>query len=116
MKGKVDILDLINIEVYPGMPTQADPAPIRVEVTALDKTKNVIFDTDALRVMNERITDRARQIDIRDPKLMKYVEEFIGRFVSELGRHDLVVLEDAPDSPDDPYATVRKQYERFSRN
>lgn len=114
MQGKIDILDLINIEVYSGMPTQADPAPIRVEITALDKTKNVIIDTDALRVMNERITERAKTMDIRDPKLKKYVEEFVGRLVSELGRHDLAVLEEAPDSPDDPYVKLRKQYDRFN--
>ncbi len=66
--------------------------------------------------MNQRITEKARAMDIRDPKLMRYIEEFVGRLISELGRHDLVILEDAPDSPDDPYAKVRKQYERFSRS
>lgn len=115
MKGRVDILDLVDIKVFPGMPTQADPAPIRVEVTAIDRTKNVIFDTDALRVMNQRITERARELDIRDSRLMRYVEEFVGRLISELGRHDLVVLEDAKESPDDPYVEARKKYERFSR-
>lgn len=110
--NQVDILDLVKIDVHKTMPTPNDPAPIRVSIEALDKNKNVVFDADALRVFNRRISEEVikRELDIKDPVTFRYIEELVGRMLSELYKNGLVALDDVSDAPEDPYKDVRNQY------
>jgi hypothetical protein len=41
-----------------------------------------------------------------------YVEEFAARVATELYRSGLIEFEEISDSPEDPYAHLRKQYSR----
>jgi hypothetical protein len=105
----VDILELVRIYVYPGEPTREDPMPYRVEIQSIDPKKKVVFDEKALSVLNHRLTERAQEFDDgRDPRVVDYIKEFVGRMLSELSRNGLVVLDDISDEPEDPYAAVRK--------
>ena len=109
----VDILDLVNINVARGQPTPIDPVPIRVFVEPVDRTKNVVFDESALKVLNNKMSEfvLSRQLDIRDDNTFKYIEEFVGRMVTELYKNGLMALEDVGDEPDDPYQDVRNMYD-----
>jgi len=108
----VDILDLVEVKVFKGMPTMADPAPVRVMVEAKDRGKNVVFDPDALKTLNEKISEIVigRRLDIKDPNTFKYIEEYVARMVSSLYKNGLLILEDVPEASEDPYADLRKQY------
>jgi hypothetical protein len=102
----IDVLELIRIHVFriPNTPR------FEVEIESIDKNKNVVFDEDALRIMNQKITERAAQFEARDPRAKTYIEEFIARLTSELHRNGLMELEEISDEPSDPYADLRKQY------
>jgi hypothetical protein len=100
---KVDILDRIKLRVV-----EVAPGHFGVAVEALEKNKNVIFDTDALKILNEQVTHRARSMNSRDPNTRGFIEEFVGRMISEMYRVGLVELEDIKDAPDDPYRDLRK--------
>lgn len=106
--NKVDILDLVRIHVFrlPNTPS------FEVEIEPLDKNKNVIFDEDALRVMNEKVSEKAAQFEARDPRAKDYIQEFVGRMTSELYRNGLVSLEVVTDEPDDPYVDMRNKFKR----
>lgn len=105
----VDILELVTIHVYRGDPTHDDPMPYRVMIESLDKGKKVVFDEKALQTMNYHLTEKAQQFqDGRDPRVKDYIQEFVGRMVSELAKNGLVVLEDVGDEKEDPYANLRK--------
>ena len=108
----VDILDLINIRILQGTPT-IHGAPLYVQIEPIDRCKNIVFDTDALETLNNRVTEvvRDRQLSVRDPNSFKYVEEFVGRMVSELYRNGLVEIEEAKEGSDDPYEAVRHKYD-----
>lgn len=106
----VDILELIRIHVFRGEPSRKDPLPYMVEIEPLDKTKKIVFDEKALEVLNRKLTEKAQTFeDGRDPRIKDYIQEFVGRMVSELARNGLVGLEDIGDAPEDPYAHIRKQ-------
>lgn len=112
----VDILDLTRIHIYLGQPTREDPLPYKVFIEAVDQTKKVVFDEDALKILNQKITDRVQQFDDgRDPRVVDYVKEFVGRMLTELYRNGLVELEDIPEGSDDPYAEVKKQLKHLTR-
>lgn len=110
--SNVDFAERVKIRIFQGAPSQGDPYPFRVEVNSIDETKHVVFDTSALKKMNEILTEKAAQFNPSDPKLRDYLKEFVGRMVTELYRNDLVVLEDLPDQPDDPYEKIRKNFTR----
>ena len=107
----VDILDLVRIHIFRGQPTKGDPLPYRIEIQSIDESKRVIFDESALKVLNHRLTENVQKFDDgRDPRVRDYIEEFVGRMLTELYRNGLVELEEIPDSPDDPYADVRNRH------
>jgi hypothetical protein len=108
----VDILDLVKINVLKGVPTKADPAPIRVQIEPVDSEYNVVFDEEALNVLNNKIAEFVidKQMSIGDEKTFSYIEEFVARMVSELHRNGLVELQEVGDTPDDPYKDLRNKY------
>lgn len=104
----VEVTDLVRIHVLEGMSTPQDRLPYQVIVEPIDDTQRVVFDDGALKVLNDRITDKVQQFENgRDPRVIKYIEEFVARMISELYRNGLMILEDLPESPEDPYAAVR---------
>jgi len=110
--NQVDILDLVRIHVF----RIPNTARFEVQVEAVDKTKNVVFDEDALKVLNQKVTERAAQFEARDPRAIGYIEEFVGRLTSELYRNGLVELATVSDEDQDPYADLRKEYNDSRRN
>lgn len=106
--NKVDILDLVHIHVF----RIPNTARFEVQIEAIEKNKNVIFDEDALKIMNQKITEKAAQFEARDPRAKDYIQEFVGRMTSELYRNGLVALDIVTDEPDDPYADIRKKYSK----
>jgi hypothetical protein len=104
----VDILDQVTIHVF-RMP---NTARFEVQIEPVDKNKNVVFDEDALRVMNEKITEKAAQFEARDPRAKDYIEEFIARLTSELYRNGLVELQEV-EEPKDPYQEIKDKYKRM---
>lgn len=110
--NNVDFLDRVRIHVFPGKPHPGDLYPFRVEVQSLDESKRVIFDEAALKKMNQILTEKASQFHPNDPRVRGYLEEFVGRLITELYRNGLCDLEDLPDQPDDPYEKLRKTFAR----
>jgi len=108
----VDILDLVKINVFKGTPTPIDPNPIRISIDPIDRNKNLVFDDGALNVLNRKMAEFVieRGLSIKEETTFRYVEEFVGRMLSELHKNGLVLLEEAPDAPEDPYKDVRSQY------
>ena len=108
----VEFLDLVRIHVYRAPPEKNDKFPLRIEFEPLDKTKKIVFDETELKKMNEILTEKAQQFHPSDPRLKMYIEEFAARVVTELYRSGLVELIENGDSPENPYAHLRKQYSR----
>jgi len=110
----VDFLDLVKITVtrFP------NSGQFKVFVEAIEKNKKVIFDEDALRTMNNKITEvcKEKKLSALDPNTVGYIKEFIEKLVSELARHGLIELVEYEDQPDDPYAKIRQQYEKYGIN
>lgn len=103
----VDILELVKIDVY--RPNIYKPGEIAVKLIPFDKSKQVVVDPDELRQLEEKITEKCQQFDdARDPRVGKYIEEFVGRICSDWHRMGLLLLEDIPDAPEDPYAEAKK--------
>jgi hypothetical protein len=101
----------VRIHVYKDAPSREDPVPYRIFVEAIEKGKRVVFDSDALRVFNHRLTENAQRFDDgRDPRVKTYLEEFASKMISELARNGLIIIEDLPDASDDPYAAVRNMH------
>jgi len=107
---QVDFLDLVSVVVLRGQGSPIDPCPVLIQFEPLDETKNVVFDPDALRIMNQQVSDRIGSMKLKwsDPNARQYLEEFVGRLVAELYKNGLVALDDAKEGPDDPYQHVRK--------
>lgn len=110
----VDILDLITITVY--NPNLLNPREIQVDLKAIEEGKHVVVDEDSLVKLNEILTEKCKEFkNIKDPKIRKYIEEFVGRMCSEWHRHGLLIIEDIPEAPEDPYEKIRKQGEEDAR-
>jgi len=95
---KVDILDLINIEI-----SVDAMGHLHVDFVSLDMAKQVIIDTQAMEVLNKTLTEKVVGKSPKDPNVIGYVKEFVGKMVSELYRNGLILLEDIPEAHDDPY-------------
>jgi hypothetical protein len=108
----IEFLDLVNIVVTRGIPTAIDPCPVIVSFDPIDKEKNIVFDEDALKTMNNKITERMIKmgLNVRDPNVFEYIKEFAGRLAAELYRNGLIEFEDVKDAPEDPYAKVRNKH------
>lgn len=110
--ANVDILDLVVINVFKGTPTLQDPSPFVVTVDPLDQTKKVVFDPSALKVLNDKLTEKIAGSDAKDLNTVGFIKEFAGKMISGLYKNGLVIIEDIPDAVDDPYAEAKKQFRR----
>lgn len=111
MKSKIDILDLVNVTVVRLPPKgPQDLAPMSIEIIPHEENKMVIIDEKAMEVLNSKLTERSAQLqlDPRNPQTFSYLQEFVGRMISELYRNGLLELENVPDAVSDQYAKVRK--------
>lgn len=106
----VDLLDLITVNIFRGQATVGDPNPYVISVVPLDQTKRVVFDADALKALNNKLTEKIHGKNPSDPNTISYMKEFASRMISELYRNGLVLLEDIPDAKDDPYEQARKMF------
>lgn len=105
----VDILELITINVF--RPNIYKAGDIHVELEALEKGKVVVVDEDELLKLNEALTNKCQEFnDAREPKVAKYIEEFVARMCSDWHRMGLLIIEDAPDTPDDPYKKAKEMH------
>jgi hypothetical protein len=101
----VDILDLIKINV-----NQLFNGEVTVDLECLEQGKQVVLDEDALKYLNNVLTEKAKNMSISNPNTLQYIKEFVGRMLSELSRNGLVVLEEISDTPQDPYRTAKNLY------
>lgn len=108
----VDILDLVVVNIFKGKASLHDPNPIVVSVDPIDPAKRVVFDPDALKVLNDKLTEKIRGSDSTNPNTIQYVKEFAGKMISALYKNGLVIIEDMPEAADDPYAAARKMHKR----
>lgn len=102
----VSILDLVNIHVL----RIPNTAMFEINIESLDKDKQFVIDPDALRILNQKLTEKVSVLEVNDPKARYYMEEFTAKMISELHKNGLAMLEDIPDAPKDPYAEVKKQH------
>lgn len=111
MKGKVDILDLVEITITT-LPPQGpqNMCPVAVDIIPYDKTKMLFIDESEMTTFNHIISERAKQLELdpRNPQATSYLKEFTARWLSEMYRNGLAELDNVPEGHDDPYAKVRK--------
>jgi hypothetical protein len=108
----VDLSDLVVVNVYKGTPTLQDPNPFVVAIDPIDSTKKVVFDSSALKTLNNRLTEKLAGADSTNPNTIQYIKEFVTKMASEFYKNGLLVLEDIPDSPDDPYQEAKKMFRK----
>jgi hypothetical protein len=106
----VDIIDLVTINIYRGPSVPGDVNPLTVDISPIDPTKRLIWDTDAIKTLNTKLTEKIAGTELNHPNTVQYITQFAGSMLSELYRNGLVLFEDLPDSPDDPYAEAKRQY------
>lgn len=108
---KVDIMknvqfsDLVRIEVF-----EITPRNFSVNFDCIDKYKKVVFDEGSLKVFNNKLTEKCRQMVSSDPKTRIYISEFAARLSDELYRNGLCEIVDVGEAKEDFYADLRKQY------
>lgn len=108
----VDIIDLVVINIYRGPSIPGDPNPLTVDIAPIDPTKRLIWDTDSLKTLNRKLTEKLAGTELTNPNTIQYVKQFTGTMLSELYRNGLVLFEDLPESPDDPYAEAKRQFRK----
>ena len=103
----VEINELINIDVF--NPNIYSAGQLEISITAVEKGKRVIIDTGATQKLAHILKERANSKfeSARDPKMKKDMEEFIARMCIEWHKHGLLVIEDVPDAPSDPYEEAK---------
>lgn len=110
--ANVDVSDLIVVNVFKGQPNPLDPNPFVVTVDSIDSTKKVQFDSSALTVLNNRLTEKVRGSDSTNPNTVQYIKEFVTKMASEFYKNGLLEIVDVPDAPEDPYAEAKKMFKR----
>ena len=110
----MDIMKHVNISEMVTVTATRMPrtAEFKVSIIPLDPRLNLVFDESALRTMEEKISQKAAQFAARDPRAQKYIEEFVSRMLPELQRTGLLEIEEASESPEDPYKSIREQHKR----
>lgn len=98
----VELSDLGNIEVavFP-------QGHITINFVPLDKTKKLVFDTSALKTLNEKATDLARGKDASDPKVKQFIAEYVHRMIIALHKNGLCELVPITEGPEDWYSGNR---------
>jgi hypothetical protein len=100
---QVDIMDLITIEA-----TVDRYGHLFIDFVSLDQTKRVVMDESVSRKIEDFVTSKTLGKSKGDTKILDYVKEYAGKMASESYKNGLLVLEDIPDEPEDPYAKHRK--------
>lgn len=109
----VDIAELVKVHVY--RPNVYKPGILNVSLEPLEEGKRVIIDEDAKKTLDRVLTEKCQEFeDARDPKVAKYIEEFVSRMIIEWHRNGLMIIEDIPDAPDDPYAAARNKFKHLN--
>lgn len=111
----VEINELIQIDVF--NPVVWSPGQIEVSLQAVEKGKRVVVDPDAMEtlgvVLKERANDKFESA--RDPKMKKDMEEFVARMCIEWHKNGMLIIEEIPDAPSDPYEEAKKAVEKLVR-
>ena len=110
--NNVDILDLVVVNVFKGQPSREDPFPLIISIDPLEQNKRFVIDTSAQEVLNNKLTEKLKDADPRNPNTISYAKEFIGKMITELHRSGLCLIEDIPEAKDDPYSEVRKLFKK----
>ncbi len=101
----VDILDQVKVIV-----TQPMPGHFAIDFEPHDRTKQVIIDSKAKMVMDQKISEKTVGRPAKDPNTLEYIKEFAGKLLSELFRVQLAALETIPDAPKDPYQDIKSKF------
>jgi len=108
----IDLLDLVVVNVFKGVPSREDPFPLVISIDPLEQHKRFVIDSSAQEMLNNKLTQKLRGSDPRNPNTITYAKEFVSKMISELHRSGLCFLEDIPDAKDDPYSDLRKLLKR----
>ena len=110
--NRVDIADLITVKAFTPNAFRLDK--IDIDIQPVEPNKKVVIDCDALTRYNQIVTQKAQELcrkGLKDySKLRMFLEEMTLRMCSEWHRNGLLILEELPDGPEDPYAESRKKY------
>lgn len=87
---KVQMSELVNIRVWYNEAGEVD-----VTFDPIDLTKNLVIDEKALQSLNAELTERMIGTSLTHPNTKPYIEEYCAKWLDQMARHDLVVLEDA---------------------
>jgi len=82
----VDILDLVVVNIFKGLASKEDPYPLVISIDPLEADKRFVIDADAQKVLNEKLSEKLKDADPRNPNVIQYAKEFIGKMISELHR------------------------------
>lgn len=107
--NSVNVLDRISITVF-----QFKPGHFTIDVTAKEEGKHCVFDANARTTLENKLHEKTREMKASHPNLKGYLEEFAGKFIAELHRHDLFVIEDIPPAVEDHYAAIRNKFKRYN--
>lgn len=112
----VEINELLKIDIF--APNVYAPGEIEVSIDAVEAGKRVIIDEDASRVLGDILMNRANDSfeSVRDPKMKKDMEEFVARMCVEWHRNGLLIIEDLPDNPTDPYEEAKAKVTQALKN
>lgn len=106
----VDILDLVVVNIFKGLASKEDPYPLVISIDPLEADRRFVIDSDAQKVLNDKLSEKLKDADPRNPNVIQYAKEFIGKMISELHRSGLCFIEDMPEAKDDPYADAKKLF------
>ncbi len=111
----VEINELIKITVF--NPNMYSAGQIAITLDAIEEGKRVVIDPDAAMKLNEILKERANNKfeSIKDPKMKKDMEEFVARMCIEWHKNGLLIIEDIPDAPSDPFEEAKKAVQGLAR-
>jgi len=99
----VDFLDRISIHLF-----QPVPGHFNVDFSVKEKGKRLVLDEDALKKMQNKITDLCSDKNANDENTRGYIEEYVGRLLKEYYKVGLALIEDMPEARDDHYDHLRR--------
>ena len=111
----VEINELINIDVF--NPNIYNTGAFEVNIEAVEKGKRVVIDTASMQKLGHILKERANKNfeSVRDPKMKKDMEEFVARMCIEWHKHGLLIIEDIPEAPSDPYEEAKAMVKKLVR-
>jgi len=103
-------IDIFNSNVY-------SPGQLEISIESVEKDKRVVIDEDASKKLCEILKHRANTKfeNVRDPKMKKDMEEFVARMCIEWHKNGLLIIEDIPEAPSDPYEEAKQMVKKLVR-